>query len=151
MALLTFSQFANVLFPYCRNGEYEHEFIGTLTNKIMEGKPGAKTYDGICRNPILSKSTRMKQYYFTGKRSISQKDASVILNRCNKSKFEDYLQHICSEEIERGLAEDLNKCLPQGTTVKDWREVIPFCADLFVDILKDLASGKADKRKKEQK
>lgn len=42
MALLTFSEFVNVLFPFLRNGESETQFIKMLTNQIMQGKPGQR-------------------------------------------------------------------------------------------------------------
>jgi len=147
MALLTFSQFAKVLLPYCGSEGSETQFVKTLTNKIMQGKPGAKTYDGKCRNPLLNKSNRAIQYYFTGERSISRRDASVIFSSSDRYKFEEYLRHQCSEDGLSHLKKELVECLPQGT-IKEECDIIEFCADLFVDILKDLASGKGDKRQK---
>lgn len=148
MALLTFSEFANVLFPYCRNGESEVKFVETLTNKIMEGKPGAKTYDDKCKNPLLNKLPRAKQQYFTGERPIPSGVASIIFDKSDTYKFEEYLRHICSEQRLQDIKADLSARLPEGTIPKDCNDIVPFCADLFVDILRDLASGKADGRRK---
>lgn len=147
MPLLTFSQFVNVLFPFLRNGESETQFIKMLTNQIMKGKPGAKTYDNKSRNPILNKSDRAIQYYFSGERSISQEDASIILSSCDKYKFEEYMRSQCSEDCLLQLKEELERLLPEGT-IGEKCDIVAFCADLFADILKDLAFGRADKRKK---
>ena len=150
MALLTFSEFVNVLFPFLRNGESETQFIKMLTNQIMQGKPGAKTYDNKSRNPILNKSNRAIQYYFKGERFISQGDASIIVSSCDRYKFEDYMRSQCSEDGLSQLKEEMVKCLPKGT-IGEKCDIVSFCADLLVDILKDLASGKEDRRRKGDK
>lgn len=115
---------------------------------MMEGRPGAKTYDNKSKNPLLDKSNRAIQYYFTGERSISQKDASVIFSSSDLYKFEEHLRSYCSEDCLSQLKEELEKILPEGT-IEEKCDIVAFCADQFADILKDLAFGRADKRRKD--
>lgn len=131
---MTFSQFAQALYTYLRNGKKEEDFVMELTNQIMGGQPGRAHSDGTYQNPMLSKDARSLIYYFSGERLIPQKDASIILSSINKYKFEQYLEKYCSEDARNLLKKDLAKIeiLPDGDTVE-------ICADLFEQILHDLA------------
>lgn len=131
---MTFSQFAQVLYTYCRDVGTQGEFVIQLTDKIMGGRPGRAHSDGTYQNPIRGKDSRSLLYYFNGERPIPQKDASIIFSSIDKYKFEEYLRKRCSEEAQAKLKEDLEKVeqIPDG-------DIAEVCADLFEQILHDLA------------
>ena len=67
---LNFSDFAKVLFPYCRKGSGQADFVILLTDKIMNGRPGRAHEDGGFQNPLRAKDERTLQAYFNGGRPI---------------------------------------------------------------------------------
>ena len=104
---MTFSEFAQTLYPYLGNGDTKAQFVITLTNKIMT-KPGASRKDGTCQNPIINKDDRTLQYYFSGGRSISRKDAQVIVANHKKIRFEEFINEYSDDTlrcINRALIE----------------------------------------------
>lgn len=140
MATLSFSEFAALLYPYCGNGANEADYIVTITDKIMRGQPGRVSKEDKYQNPMRNKSTRTLQAYFEGARRISKRDASILYANSDTYRFEEHLHYQCSENRLPSLRADLEEKLKQGTI--DTREdIISFCAELFVDILKDLARG----------
>lgn len=138
MATLTFSELAILLYPYCGNGATESEYIITMADKIMRGRPGRASGTDQYQNPLRSKSTRALQAYYKGTRPISKRDASILYANSDKGKFEEHLNHHCSDDSIKSLRIELEKKLNQGSIkIKD---VFPLCADLYVEILKNLAS-----------
>ncbi len=145
---MKFSEFAKTLFPYCANGRKQTDFVIQLTDKIMGGRPGRahqvssnqNSPQAGCsyQNPLRSKDERTLLAYFNGERTISQCDASIILSSVDKYKFEQYLQHQCSEDALELLAKDISRI----AEIKDKLQVDEVCADLFVAILHDLATKK---------
>ncbi len=132
---MTFSEFANMLFPYCRNGETKAEYVKTLTNKIMGGQPGRGHADGKYQNPLLDKDTRILEMYFSGDRAIPQTAAAILFSSHDKYKFEEYIRSLCSEDALECLAKDLEA--KTGAAVKG--DPVEMCADLFEEILYNLA------------
>lgn len=149
MATLSFSEFVALLYPYCGNGATEAEFIVTITNKIMRGQPGRVNKADKYQNPMQNKSPRTLQAYFKGTRSISKRDASILYANSDTYKFEEHLHYQCSENRLPSLRADLEEELKQGP-IDPSVDVISFCADLFVDILKDLSRGKPTEQKSMQ-
>lgn len=141
MSSLSFSEFVALLYPYCGNGATEADFIITLSDKIMGGRPGRLSVADKYQNPIRNKSLRTLQAYFKGTRPISKRDASILYANSDTYRFEEYLRYQCSENRLPSLKADFEKKLNQGI-IDSNLDIIAFCADLFVDILKDLAKGK---------
>ena len=136
---LNFSDFAKALFPYCRKGSGQADFVILLTDKIMNGRPGRAPHeDGKFQNPLRAKDERTLQAYFNGGRPIPPGDASIILSRIDKFKFEEYLRGCCSDDALNLLRNDLSKAKVKGFA--DDSDIVEFCADLFGDILHDLAA-----------
>lgn len=133
---MTFSQFARVLYPYFRDIGTEGEFVTELITQVMGGQPGRAHSDGTYQNPLLHKDERNWIYYFTGERTIPKNDASIIIRRMEKYKFEEYLRRHCSEDARNRIKRDLAEIqpIPDG----DGAEV---CADLFEQILHDIIKG----------
>ena len=141
MAALSFSEFIVLLYPYCGNRATEAEYIITITDKIMKGQPGRVSKEDKYQNPIRNKSLRTLQAYFKGTRSISKRDASILYANSDTYRFEEHLLYRCSENRLPSLKEELEEKLNQGAI--DEQNIVSVCADLFVEILKDLATGKA--------
>lgn len=138
MAPLSFSEFVQILYPYCGNGATEAEFITTLTDFIMKGQPARETKEGKAQNPMRNKAIRTLQAYFKGERPISKRDASILFSSSDTYRFERFFEEQCSDTVLPLLKEKLEKVLNQEITNK---KLVPFCADLFVRILHDCASG----------
>jgi len=136
---MTFSEFANLLYPYCGNGENKAEFVKSLTNKIMDGQPGRGHADGKYQNPLLDKDTRILEMYFNGDRAIPKTAATVLFGNHDKYKFEKYIRYQCSD----GALECLEKDLEEKIDIRDKKglDTEEICADLFVEILRELATA----------
>lgn len=131
---MTFSQFAQVLEKYCSDVGTRGDFIVLLTDKIMGGRPGRAHKGGGYQNPMRDKDARSLLYFYSGERSISKPDAKILLRSVDKYKFEEFLQKCCSEDALNQLRNDLEniEAIPGGN-------IVEVCADLFEQILKDLA------------
>lgn len=143
MTQLSFSEFVQILYPFCGYGATEAEYIITLTNKIMEGQPGRALKGDKYQNPMKSKSPRTLQAYFKGTRPISKSDACILFAHSDTYKFEEYLRYQCSEGGQKLLKAQMERRLEQEIANEKF-DIVAFCADLFVDILFRLASGNID-------
>lgn len=132
---MTFSEFAKLLSKYCANGETTVQFMQSLTNHIMVGRPGRSHQGGGHQNPLLGKDEDTLRAYFNGTRSISQSDAQILFSSIYPYRFEQFVESRCSEAAQQLLAEELAK----SETLDKNRRVSEICADLFVAILEDLA------------
>lgn len=132
---MTFSEFATMLRPYCGNGTTKADFVILLTDKIMKGQPGRAHADDTFQNPLRGKDNRTLELYFSGERTISDRAAGILFSSHDKYKFEEYLRSQCSDDALEQLEEELEA--KTGVAVKG--DPVEVCADLFVEILKDLA------------
>ena len=105
---MNFSEFAKTLYPYCANGSKQTEFVILLTDKIMGGQPDRAHKNERYQNPLRNKDERTLLSYFSSERYISQGDARIILSHIDKYKFEQHLQHQCSNDSLELLAKDLS-------------------------------------------
>lgn len=134
---MTFSEFANLLYPYCSNGTKKADFVILLTDKIMSGRPGRPHADGGYQNPLREKDTRLLEMYFSGDRAIPKTAATILFGNHDKYKFEKYVRSQCSVEALDFLREHIAK--ETGINSKELPEEL--CADLFVEILRELATA----------
>lgn len=126
---LTFSEFAQLLYPYCGMGDTHMGFVTTLTNKIMT-KPGSCIGDKH-QNPMLDKDDRSRQYFYKGSRPIPRKDAQKIVGDMKKERFENYINSFPDDNV-RGIADKLTE---KGITKVNMLNVGEKCADIFEVIL----------------
>lgn len=132
---MTFSQFAQALYPYCNEGSTRGEFVWHLVDKIMDGQPGRAHKDGGYQNPLRAMDDRTLLNYFNGSRSISAKDASTIYCSIKTEKFEKYIDWRCSGEAQIKLLD----ALLEIEDIKEKGTVPEVCAQLFEKILRELA------------
>lgn len=132
---MTFSQFAQALYPYCNEGPSKAEFIRHLVDKIMDGQPRRPHDDGGYQNPIAAMDDRTLLNYYNGVHSISPKDASAIYCKIKTEKFEKYIDHRCSGEAQIRLLD----ALLEVDDIQEKGTVPEVCAQLFEKILRDLA------------
>lgn len=85
---MTFSDIANLLYPYCGKGEKISNFVVTLIDNIME-EPNDGNLDNW--NPLHNLVPRTLENYFNGSRPIGQKNANRILGYLDKVSFGTYL------------------------------------------------------------
>jgi hypothetical protein len=128
---LEFCDLAKVLYPYCGGTDTHAEFVITLTNKIMKGKPGHSIGCGYV-NPMIAKNRQSLQKFFSGKRSIPHKDARAILAHIDKTKFEKFIMNSTSDQARTNIAKELNN---RGVSHASMMNVEEICADIFEEIL----------------
>lgn len=132
---MTFSQFAQALYPFCNEGTSKPEFVRHLVDKIMDGQPGRMHADGDYQNPLRGMDDRTLLNYFNGDRSISAKDASTIYSSIKLEKFEKYIDRRCSGDAPIKLLD----ALLEVEDIKEKGTVPVVCARLFEKILRKLA------------
>lgn len=126
---LTFSEFAQLLYPYCGMGNTHADFVTTLTNKIMI-RPGSCSGDKS-QNPMIDKDKRSRQYFYKGSRPIPRKDAQKIVGDMKKERFETYINSFPDDDV-RGIADKLTQ---KGIARVNMLNVGEKCADIFEVIL----------------
>lgn len=138
---MTFSEFANILYPFCGNGDKTATFVVTLTDNIMEvpqnPKDEKKAINGEY-NPISELEESTQKQLFSGKRKLSQKNASIILGHLDKGKFEDYINEFAPDTLN-SLCDKLGELGVKETslTVGKW------CADIFEQVIKSYTQKKS--------
>ncbi len=132
---MTFSQFAQALYPFCNEGATKGEFVWHLVDMIMGGQPGRAHEDGGYQNPLRVLDDRTLLNYFNGSRSISAKDASTIYSSIKPEKFENYIDRRCSEDAQLKLLD----ALLEVEDIAEKGTVPEVCAQLFEKILRELA------------
>jgi len=121
---LTFSEFSKALYPHCGAGEEESEFIVTITSHIMSISDDE-------RNPLADLRLDYRKRIYEGERDISRKIVTAILNRMDKSQFEQFID--CMEDdVRQNISDALNS---YGVDCH-LNDVGQHCADLLEDILK---------------
>lgn len=130
---LNFSQFAQLLYPYCGQYDTKSKFVITLTNKLLK-RPGICNKDGNYANPLMNKSSNYLGKFFRGERStLPRKDTNVLLGKLDKYRFESFIREF-SDDAQRNIAASFNKC---GISSVNEKNVPERCADIFEDILKN--------------
>lgn len=149
MKSLTFSDFAKILHTYCGCGNTKSEFVITLTNQIMGGRPGSAIKGDKYKNPMIMKEPHTLRNYYNGTRSISQGDASLILSRAERYKFEEFLRKKCSEDALSLMKNKLYEYLKKENA-DDKCDIVELCADVFIKILENISNGNGKKVKTKQ-
>jgi len=125
-----FTEFAQMLYPFCGNGKYQPDLVVALVGNIIED-----TDDESC--PLLDKKPDYLTRIFSGVKPFPKKDAAFVLGHLDKAKFEAYISGLSDDAIE-GLRTSLSD---KGIAVANKYEVAPKCADIFAEIMTDCASS----------
>lgn len=133
---MTFSQFAQALYPFCNEGASKAEYIKHLVDKIMDGQPGRAYGDDKYQNPVRAEGDRVLLNYFNGRNSIPFKSASAIYRKIKLEKFEKYISRHCSEDAQAKLWDTLLEM--EDLQEKKNMSIPEACAKLFDEILYDL-------------
>ena len=130
---MTFSDFAQMMYPIIGNGIKTWEFVIQLTNHIMEiPNDNNDEYNPLSKLDI---STLGKIY--SGKRNLSQRAAIAINSHLDKSTFHNYLMDFPTDttiSIMYALQEK------QIEITND--DPIEACTNLFVSIIQDCTNKK---------
>lgn len=132
---MKFSDFANRLFPIIGAGSSTHAFTKSLFDAILsdEGKE------------ILEESKPdTYKAYFNGQTGITR-FAQKVTAYLDRTEFEDYIDGF-SDEASLALCDAFSDVLPDA----DSRTISESLAELFVQIIRDAASSRGVRNKKEK-
>jgi len=128
--MMTFSDFVQMLYPFCGEANSPSDFVTVLITNITE-----ETEDEHC--PLLDFKPEYLKRIYNGKKTISLQNATFVLSHLDKGKFSDYIRAFSIDTIEciadalrvSGIATD-------GTDM----DVAEKCADLLAKIFSEIAS-----------
>lgn len=132
---MTFSEFAQMLYPFCGDGKSHSDFVVALLASITE--------DTDDEHPLLDFKPDYLKRIYNGTKPITKRNAASILSHLSKDAFIDLVSTRPDDAIE-GLC---TKLAEHGITADKYKAAA-ICADLFVEILTSCASGSHSKAKK---
>lgn len=128
---MTFTEFAQMLYPFCGNGKYPSDLVVALVENIIED-----TNDDIYCSLLDNKPDYLTRIY-NGTKPVPRKDAAFVVGRLDKEKFETFISDLSDDAIE-GLRIALSN---RGVMVAKKYEVASKCADIFAEIMTASASS----------
>lgn len=142
---MTFSDFAQMMYPIIGNGENKSKFIIKLTKMIMK-RPKTKgdikkSYDDSYY-PLNNLSINTLEKIFNGKRNLSQKAAIVINSHLDKNRFSNYLRKF-SDDVKDLIGSALKKNEIEIVN----GDIIETCTEFYVKIIQDCAYHNRKSRK----
>lgn len=140
---MTFSEFANLLFPYIGKDQKKGDFVIELVQKIMKEPVLTKDKElekGGKYNPLSQKQDTLDRI-FNGIRPISSKVAREILSKLDKERFALYIDDFPDDTLDL-----IRSALCEKEIEISDKQVGEVCADLFVSILNDCANKKRKPR-----
>ncbi len=127
---MIFTEFAQMLYPFCGNGKYQPDLVVALVGNIIED-----TDDETCS--LLDNKPDYLTRIYNGAKPFPRKDAAFVVGHLDKAKFEDYISGLSDDAIE-GLRTALSD---KGFVVAKKYEVASKCADIFAEIMTNCASS----------
>lgn len=135
---MTFSDFAQMLYPFCGGGEKTSDFVLSLFTNIMEDPltdvDVQKDLNGEY-NPFATMDTGTLGKFYNGSRKISKTNAGKIIAHLDKGKFEDFISSLPVDTIS--LLKDALRARRYDVNDSD---VPNKCADIFASILENCSS-----------
>lgn len=135
---MTFSDFAQMLYPFCGGGDKTSDFVLSLFANIMEDPltdvDVQKDLNGEY-NPFAAMDTGTLGKFYNGSRKISKPNAGKVIAHLDKGKFEDFIASLPVDTIS--LLKDALRT--RGYNVNDF-DVPNKCADIFASILENCTS-----------
>lgn len=135
--MMTFSKFAQILYPLIGNGQKNWEFIIQLTTQIMEIPNNEEDKKADANDeyyPLNKRETSLLGKIYNGKRNLSQKSAIKICSHLDKSRFSDFLGNYPADVIT-----SIYSALQKNDIDIINKDAIETCTDLFESILRDCA------------
>ena len=127
--------FSKILYSYIGSGDEHPKFVLELLSLVCSD-------DGFfCNqtNPFLKMNTSTLNGYFRGSKKISEKNAGFIKSNFDSTQFIDKIDSL-SVDLKTNLAKEL------GVEDIDIKALPEKCADIFLQIISDIASGKNQKK-----
>lgn len=133
---MEFSDFSRILYSYIGSGDEYPKFVLELLSLVSSNKD-----DFFCNqnNPFLEMDTSTLSGYFNGSKKISKKNAGVIKSNFDSTEFIDKIDSL-SVDLKTNLAKEL------GVEDIDIKALPEKCADIFLQIISDIASGKKQEK-----
>lgn len=138
---MTFSEFAQILYPCIGSGVKQADFVSTLTEEIVK-EPSLKMDQKLANDGkyylISALGESMRNKIFSGERGISPKTASKMIQCLDKDRFQNYISQFYDGVLDTIRLSLLEKgvAIAEGS---DANEIGSVCAELFVRILHDRA------------
>lgn len=130
---MTFSDFAQLMYPIIGNGKKTYEFVIQLTDHIME----VPNNDNDEYNPLNKLDTSTLGKIYSGKRNLSRRTAITINSHLDKSTFHNYLM-----DFPTDTAISIMNALQEKQIEITNGDPIEACTDLFVSIIQDCTNKK---------
>jgi len=125
-----FSEFAQMLYPFCGDGKYQSDLVVSLIGNIIED-------DADERCALLDKKADYLTRIYNGSKPLPRKDAAFVVGHMDKAKFEAYMSDL-SDDATSGLQTALTS---KGYKVSKKYEAAAQCAKIFADLLTECANG----------
>jgi hypothetical protein len=125
---MTFSEFAQMLYPFCGDGKMPSDFVVALIGSITE--------DTEDDRPLLDFKPDYLRRIYNGKKPITQQNAAFVVSHLDKAAFVDFVSNRPDDAID-GICAALAE---YGVIVTKF-EAADRCADLFAEILTACAAG----------
>jgi len=122
------SEFVKILYPYLANGSKPYEFLRELLDYITDGNED-KNLDAV-----YDMTPDFLNRIYNGKINLPRKRASVLLSHLDKLRFSSYVD----DRLTIDAAEELRNEL-LCTDMKS-SDTPVMCADIFTEILREIAS-----------
>lgn len=132
---MEFSDFSRILYSYIGSGDEYPKFVLELFSLVSSD-------DGFfCNqnNPFLEMDTSTVSGYFNGSKKISKKNAGFIKSNFDSTEFIDKIDSL-SVDLKINLANEL------GIDGIDIQLLPEKCADIFLQIISDIAFGKKQEK-----
>lgn len=136
---MKFSEFANMIYPYDKEGKTKSGFVLYLIDQIMEAPLTEKDKQKEANdeyNPLDKLSISTLEKIFNGSRNINKRRAQIIRAHLDKDKFDTYITEFNNNAMESFCA----TLKENGVSIND-NQVSLACADTFENILTDLVNG----------
>jgi hypothetical protein len=137
--ILTFSDFAKLLYPFCGGDKKVWEFVLLLVDNIIEDPPDGEEDS----NPLAHLSASTLEKYYNGSREFAGKNVSLVFQRLDKGKFEEFIGELPFDTLSL-----IGNALRKFGIEVDAYEVPSKCADIFASILERQANPTTSKRAK---
>ncbi|MEG1567787.1 MAG: hypothetical protein RR347_08900 [Anaerovoracaceae bacterium] len=123
---MTFNAFVQKLYPLCSNGKMPADFVIEVLSEMTTEQDDS----------IFDKGNDYLKKIYNGTKFISQKSASAILTKIDKTKFDSFLYERLSDDALIELAASFESEI--GNVTKD--DVTTKLIDLLVLIMKQIAT-----------
>ncbi|RKI85873.1 hypothetical protein D7V94_22905 [Parablautia intestinalis] len=130
---MTFSDFAQMMYPIIGNGVTTWEFVIQLTNHIME----IPSDNNDEYNPLSQLDISTLGKIYSGKRNLSRRNAIAINSHLDKSTFHNYLM-----DFPTDITVSIIYALQEKQIEITNDDPIEACTDLFVSIIQNCANRK---------